>query len=296
MSLLMRRLIIIILGILAGIAAWPVAELILIYQADFPSYFVFITVLGAVFGMIMGLFFGSGEGITSSVKSRVKRGMLTGTLIGFLGGIIGFLAGQAALLLIGGYLMRSYKSFNSIGLPVSRAIGWAFLGVFIGMVEGFRAGSLKKIIIGIIGGLLGGLLGGLALEYSKYLFPQVVYSRLVGLIILGFLLGLFYGIIEKGLSFGVLRVLNGKLRGKEFLINQNRIRIGRSDKNDITLAQYENISDSHAVVKIKRGEAILANLDPKIPVFVNERAVKEHKLKMEDVIKIGSAKLYYKYE
>ena len=112
-------------------------------------------------------------------------------------------------------------------LPVSRAIGWAVLGVFVGAGEGVRAASLKKIAVGVLGGLVGGLVGGFALEYAALLFPQLAYPRLLGFLILGLAIGVFYGLVERGLSFGVLRLLTGPLKGKEFLLNQRRMNIGQ---------------------------------------------------------------------
>ena len=32
------------------------------------------------------------------------------------------------------------------------------------------------------------------------------------------------------------------------------------------------------------------------PVLVNDREVEEHTFKYEDILKVGSAKLYYRYE
>ena len=296
MSTLARRLIICCLGVLAGIAAWPVAEVILMYQRIFPSYLIFSIVLGAAFGFILGAFFGSFAGITSSVKPRIGSGAITGALVGLVGGAAGFFIGQGVLFLAGELLFSSYKSFNRIGLPVARAIGWGFLGIFVGMTEGIRAGSLKKIQVGILGGFIGGIPGGFALEYSRLLFPEIIYARLAGFIILGLLIGFFYSLVEKRLAYGVLRVLNGCFKGKEFLIAQKKLKIGKSAKNEISLADYAEVADVHAVLLIKGHDLLLKPADPKFPVHVNEDKITEHPLKYEDVIKIGSARLYYKLE
>ena len=296
MTTLVRRLIILALGILAGVCVWPVAELILYFQAGFPSYLVFLALLGAAFGALMGVFFGSAEGISSRIKSRIPVGMLLGALVGCLGGAAGFLAGQAALWFIGENFMRSYGNFQWVVLPVSRAIGWAVLGVFVGAVEGIRARSAKKILVGILGGFLGGLAGGFALEYARLLFPQIAVYRLIGLVILGLAIGLFYGLIEHGMAFGIIRMLTGGLKGKEFLLNQGRMRIGRSKRNEIALPAYADLADRQAQIRIVKGEVVLTNLEPKLPMLVNEQKVQEQRLKLGDVIKIGSAKIFFKYE
>ncbi len=294
MTTLARRLLLLALGALAGLVSWPVAELILSFQAGFPSYLVFLACLGAIVGALMGAFFGAAEGITSRIKARIPGGMLLGAVVGLIGGAVGMLVGQAALWLIGGAFLPSSSDFRWVVLPVSRAVGWGVLGVFVGAGEGVRAVSPKKIGVGILGGLVGGLIGGFALEYSRLAFPALPLSRLIGLVILGICIGLFYGMIEQGMSFGVLRVLTGSLKGKEFLINQGRMRIGRARRNEIALPTYEELADLQARLRVRRGEAVLTNVEPKLPVLVNEARIQEKKLKLGDVIKMGSAKLFYK--
>jgi hypothetical protein len=166
----------------------------------------------------------------------------------------------------------------------------------VGLAEGIRAGSAKKTGIGLLGGLIGGLIGGFALEYSRLYMPQNIPARLIGLIILGFAIGLFYGIIERSMAFGVLRVLNGRLKGKEYILNENRIRIGKARRNQITLEPYDDLAERQAEIRFRKGEALLTNLESANPVLVNDQPVKEARLKYEDVLKIGSAKLFYRYE
>ncbi len=295
MTTVNSKIIILALGLLAGIAAWPAAELILYVQGGFPSYLAFLALLGAAVGALMGALFGAAEGITSRIKKRIPTGMLLGALVGCIGGALGTLVGQAALWLIGGVVLPSYRNTQWIVLPVSRAIGWAVVGAFVGAGEGVRALSPKKIVVGVLGGLLGGLVGGFALEYSRVLVPGFAFFRLLGLVILGLGIAFFYGLIEEGMSFGVLRILTGELKGKEFLLTERRIRIGRSARNEIALPAYSDLADVQADVRIRKGEPVLTNLEPRVAVLVNEEKVKEKKLKLGDVIRIGSAKIFYKY-
>ncbi len=296
MSTTIKKLYLCLIGMIAGLASWPFAEASIYFQSYFPSYLIFSIFLGLIFGLIMGLFFSSSEGIIQHDAGKVMKGMVAGALFGIIGGVLGFLIGQTVLFLIGDKFIHSKINFDLIGLPISRAIGWAILGIFIGITDGVRAGSSKKIKIGLIGGLLGGLLGGLALEYSRFLIPDFLFARLIGLLIFGLFIGLFYGFIEKQLSMGVLYLLNGKYKGKEYLVNQGRIKIGSSKKNDITLNEYEQIDDNHAKLYIKKDELFIKNLSQKNPVKVNDDIINEHKLKLEDVIKIGEAKFLYKYK
>ncbi len=293
MSVLIRRLILCGLGLLAGLAAWPLTEWVLFRQGSFPSYLLFSTVLGIVFGLFLGAFFGSSEGIFTSVPSRIVRGALTGAAAGLVGGIVGFLVAQAALFLAGEVLLASYRRVQQVGIPLARAAGWAILGIFVGAAEGVRSRSARRIGIGVLGGLIGGFLGGLALEYARVLFPAIAFARLAGLVLFGLLLGFFYGLVERRLAFGVLHVLNGALRGKEYLISQGRMRIGAAERNDVRLEGYAGVADEHAALRLRRDDVVIRRLDPRFPVQVNEEPVDEQPLRMEDVIRIGSAKFIY---
>ncbi|NQU65936.1 MAG: phosphopeptide-binding protein [SAR324 cluster bacterium] len=296
MSTLMRKLVFGIIGLLAGLAAWPAAELILTFQSAFPTYLVFTVTLGVFFGGIMGGFLGSVEGITLSIRSRILPGIITGILVGAVGGAVGFLIGQGALFLVSDMFFHSNKTLHTYGIPIARTIGWGFLGFFIGTVEGVRARSWMKIKVGMLGGIAGGLMGGFVIEYLRILYPHFAYTRLIGLLILGFLIGLFYGLFEKRFSQGMLKLLNGKLKGKEYLLVQKAIRVGTSEKTDIQLTGYRNVADIHALLKSVKGEIVIKNVKPENRVLVNELNITEEKLKFEDVVQIGTAKFLFLYK
>ncbi len=296
MSTTVRRLIICALGVLGGLCTWPVAEAILATQGSFPSYLLFLAVLGAVTGAVIGAFFGAAEGITSRIKPRIAVGMLLGGAVGCVGGAVGLLVGQAALWIIGESFLRSSASFRLVVLPVSRAIGWGALGIFIGAGEGVRAASARKIWVGVLGGLAGGLVGGFALEYARVLSPAFIWWRLLGFVILGLSISVLYALIESGMSLGVLRVLTGPMKGKEYLLNQNRLRLGRSRRNEIALPGYEDLAELQARIRIRKGEVMLSSVAPRPSILVNEKKVEETRLKLGDVIHIGSVRLFYRYE
>jgi hypothetical protein len=288
-----KRLIICIVGILAGVTVWPATELLLHFQALFTSYLLFIAIQGVLLGVILGAYFGSVEGIFTYDRGKMVKGGVIGLLFGAAGGVVGVTVGQAVLFLIGRILFDSHKDFNNIALPVARAVGWAFMGMFVGMADGFRARSVKKIGIGILGGFSGGLVGGCLLEYSRFVFTGVPYARLAGLVFLCLFIALFYAIIERRLSFGVLKLLNGRLRGKEYFINQRRMRLGTAAKNEVQLSEYTAVTDLHARIAVKRNEVEIEAADPKSPLYVNDDPVTQRILKYEDVIKVGSAKFFF---
>jgi hypothetical protein len=297
-------------------------ELVLSRQEVFPSYFLFSLVQGALFGLVVGAFFGSGEGLTSKEKGKIVRGTLLGAATGVIGGVLGFLAGQGVLFLVVQKAFTSYRMQQLVAVPLARIVGWIVLGIFVGAADGLRARSPKRSMVGILGGLLGGLFGGAAIEYLRTFYPDLLYTRLIGLSLFGLLIGLFYSLLERGVSLGVLRVLNGSRRGKEYSFAQNRLSVGSGDRNDIVLRGYTGVEKRHAQFRIRGKEVYLVPADRRggpasgerkrqsgksqsegreaehgPRVLVNERPVeKERILKYEDVIQLGSAKLLYKTE
>lgn len=296
MSTLIRKLVFGFIGILGGLAAWPLAEVLLQLQSSFPTLLIFTISLGGVFGAIMGAFLGSSEGITLSIKSKIGPGIISGALVGILGGVIGFLIGQGVLLFVSELIFYSNKSLQTIGIPVSRVISWTFLGMFVGMAEGVRALSLSKMKVGVLGGIFGGILGGITMELLTILFPELVFSRLAGFMVFGFLIGVCYGLFEKSLSHGVLRLLNGALKGKEYLLVQRKIKIGKSSKADIQLSGYKDVAEIHANIKIRKDNVQISKATDQHRILVNEIKVSDQLLKFEDVVQIGSAKFLFFYK
>ncbi len=295
MSILIRRIYLVLTGLIAGTAVWPAIEIILRNQEQMNSYFLLSVISGMIFGSFIGAFFGTINGIVLRNRNRILKGAVSGMAGGALAGILGFLVSQGVLFIIGQYLLQNMRSFHSIGLPVSRALGWAVMGVFIGTVEGIRAGSVTKVKIGILGGFLGGLSGGFVLEYLVYLWPHIVIARFTGLLVFGVMLGFFYGLVESRMSYGRLTLLNGKYKGKEFIINQRSLRIGKKKSNDIVLSDYRHILNDHARLKVLKDELFIKPGALNGKVLVNDVQVNDHKLIRDDVIQIGNAKLIYRF-
>lgn len=176
-------------------------------------------------------------------------------------------------------------------IPLIRSLGWVFLGLVIGSIDGVRSGSGRRIGIGMSGGALGGLLGGLMLEFLTRLWNNGFLARGTGIVILGVSMGLFYSLFEYSRAFAIIRVLTGKLRGKEYVLNMRRTKIGSAAKAHIPLMEYAGVSEQHAVLTAGRDSVIIR--DAGGGILVNDQPVGEKELKYEDVIQIGSAKLFF---
>ncbi|HEB31463.1 MAG TPA: FHA domain-containing protein [Spirochaetes bacterium] len=294
MSLFMRIIFFGLSGIIAGILSWPFTELVIHYQETFGTLLVFNIVLGISVGLFMGGCFGASEGLISVSKEKIKNGIVMGMATGVIGGLAGFVAGQAALLYIGTTFFNSNLSFQRIGIPVSRAIGWATFGICIGVAHGIRSRSFGKVRNGIIGGFTGGISGGLAVEFIKIYSPGNIFARLVGLVLIGFLIGIFYGLVENRLARSTLSLLNGRFKGKEFPLTVRMTSIGRSGKTEIGINGYTNVADVHAEIKKVKNDFVLTDAGSKTGTFVNDDKTAGTKLRNGDIIRVGDAQFLYK--
>jgi hypothetical protein len=294
-SLTMRIIFFGIIGIIGGMLAWPFAEVLIFFQGSFPSLLVFGIVIGAVVGLIIGGCFGMNEGILSHSKSKLTSGLIMGIIIGIVGGVVGVVLGMQVGLFMGSSIFFAPAGFKSVGYPLARALGWAAFGIFIGIVEGIRSKSIAKVKNGIIGGFLGGFLGGIVFEYSLRLFvPDVLYARLLGFIVLGLCIGIFYGFVENKLAKASFYLLNGRYKGKEYLLNQHRMSIGREEQTDMTLSDYRMVAGKHATLQTKKNKVLLKDANSKVGTYVNDRRINEAELKDGDVVRVGEAQFLFR--
>lgn len=285
-----KNTIIILLGFSGGLAAWPVLELLLWKQSSFDSFLLFLLTATAVPGLFAGAFLGCGEGLIARSPGRVVKGALVGLAAGAAGGLIGGIAGQYLLNTI----IRLFPGYSPYLLTAVRTLAWTLVGLFVGMGEGVRALSLRKIGFGALGGFIGGALGGLILELLSAVFPSSL-PRLAGLLVMGTMIALFYTFFDRKFSFGVLRILNGSQAGKRYRINQRTMDLGSGNRT-IIFGDYENTGDREAELKIEKGIITIISDENDGKLFVNDKATKITQLKYGDVIKAGSVKMMLEAE
>ncbi|HSV57022.1 MAG TPA: FHA domain-containing protein, partial [Magnetospirillaceae bacterium] len=295
MSLVLKRVVMSVLGLLGAMMLWPVLRLIQHAQGAFPSYLTFTLAQGVALGLLFGALFGSLEGIVVSSRPKAFRGAAFGAIFGAGAGAAGTLAGQLFLFLAGDALFRSNSAKMGAGLALANGIAWVLIGTFLAMTEGMRARSPRKLIVGLLGGLAGGLTGGAALSGLQALAPGNPLSLLAALALFGFSLSLFYSLFENRFQAGALKLLNGHLKGKEYPLVSRRITMGSDPACDIVLSGYPEVRPRHAVLTLEKGRVFLKALGPGIPLQVNDRPVGDDALRPEDVVAAGKAKFLYGY-
>ena len=280
-----------LLGLAGALCAWGSMELLLL-KGSFPGGYLLLSVTeGAVLGLFFGFCFGTAEGILLSDRRRGIHGGLSGAAVGCGAGILVVIIIQAVLTaLINTGIFTSNTAENLI-LPVGRALGWMLLGAAVGAIEGIRSRSLNRTLIGITGGLSGGFAGGAVLEFAGSFWNSGFAGRGLGFLLMGGSIGLFYSLFEAVKSFGMLKILTGPLRGKEYVLNMKKTLIGSSKRSAAGLDEYSGLEKNHAVFISGRDEVIIESAEGE--VLVNDEKTDRKRLQYEDVIQIGSVKLLY---
>ena len=295
MSLQLKRIVMAALGILGAAMLWPILLTVQRWQSMFPSYLVFSLAQGVCLGFVFGALFGSFEGIVVSSRAKSFKGLIFGALFGACAGAFGVLVGQLFLFLAGAALFRSNSARMGVGIVVANGIAWVIIGMFLAMTEGLRARSPRKLMVGLLGGLLGGLSGGLALSALQMWKPNGRFSLLAGLALFGFLLSLFYSVLENRFQAGTLKLLNGPLKGKEYPVVSRKTMLGVDAACDIVLKGYPDVQDVHAALTLEKGKVYVRAVKPGARLLVNDGPAQDASLRPEDVIAVGKAKFLYGY-
>ncbi|MHB1001233.1 MAG: FHA domain-containing protein [Armatimonadota bacterium] len=311
MSLSSKVFLSFLLGAVAALVAWIIIDFNGFYRLEnlsdvdtLGNIFKQQAFVGATFGLLMGLAMGLVNGINSGSVMLRRRHIIWGGAVGLGGGLLGLLIGQWFF----GPIYQTIKQMEMVSAlgplafvfkVVVRGIGWGFIGLFIGLVQGLPIKSKKAARHGAIGGLIGGLLGGMLFEVVPFILPPLidnpgVISRGISMTITGASIGLFIGLVETLLKQAWIRVVQGKNEGKEYIISKAQTTIGRDELSDIALFGDRDISPMHALIESSApGRYVLRDSGNPIGTNVNGQRIQEYLLRDGDNIQIGSMQLEF---
>jgi hypothetical protein len=302
------------LAALVGIVlAWGVAELL-----DFPmrayratsesgveAYIgLWLAVLTVLFvAVLVGLDRAVG-GAGPEAISRVARSLIPSAILGFLAGF----AGEAIVIKVE-KSASYYTSPSSARFYLAQAACWALFGLAVGIVLGIIDRSPKTAVNGAVGGLVGGALGGLVFQvvnlhpnsmwtFAHHLGMSLSYrglghfSDLMGLLAVGLLVALVIGLIGTIRRDSWLRVISGRMAGREFTADRSLTRVGSAPQCEISLAGDPAIEPLHAQIE-ERGRQRSLRASPAAPVLVNGTSTTSYELKGGETIQIGGTTLVY---
>jgi hypothetical protein len=270
-------------------ALLPIRQLAARHQA------ISLVFFGIVGGFI-GLAIGAADGIVCRLPRRALIAGAVGLVVGFLGGFISGIVAEIIYAPLTRFAMHqnangSLSTFGFVIQIFGRSLAWALAGSAMGLGQGIVLRSKRLLIYGLIGGVTGGLFGGLLFDPIYMLLgsdkPSAQWSRLAAFLVVGAAVGAMIGIVELLARDTWLRMMQGPLAGKEFLIFKDIMKIGSSPSSDIYLFNDAEVSAHHATLRAV-GDACEIEGDDNLTItLVNGRAVRRSRLRHGDEITIG---------
>jgi hypothetical protein len=250
-----------------------------------------------VAGMI-GLFIGAADGFVCRLSRRALLSGAVGLAVGLIGGFIFNLFANVVYSSLNACAMRLMEaagSLSALGFMVQvigRSLAWSMAGAAMGLGQGIALRSKRLLLYGLIGGVVGGLLGGLLFDPIDMILlgpdkPSAMWSRLVGFAVIGLSVGVMIGVVELLARDAWLRMTQGPLTGKEFLIFKDVMNVGASPRSDIYLFNDPQVAEQHAIIRAVGDECEIEARQATYPVLLNNRSVPRARLRHGDNVTIG---------
>ena len=240
-----------------------------------------------VIAIMLGLFLGIGEGIFYGSSSKALK---NGAIGAGISAVMGFVSGYIA------QWMYSELLGDDPALIVSslvRGLGWAIMGLGIGIAIGLIKPEKRRIIYCGLGGLAGGFLGGFLFNFIMEIVPNDVVARAIAIVIMGALIGLGVGLLEQFAKQAWLKVIRGEFEGKEYLVFTGTTSIGSTGKNTIVLFKDKLIGPHHCDIVLEGSRYILVDQGTPMGTVVNGQRMTRQALKHGDTISIGNSVLVF---
>ncbi len=245
----------------------------------------------------IGLFIGAVDGLVCRLPRRALLCGAVGLFVGFVGGFISSILANVIYSPLNHLAMKQVgpEGLSSLGFTVQmigRSIAWCLAGSAMGLGQGIALRSKRLLIYGLLGGIVGGLLGGVLFDpIDAFLLgpekPGAGLSRLIGFGVIGLAVGATIGIVELLARDAWLRMTQGPLTGKEFLMFKEVMNIGSSPRSDIYLFNDSQVAENHAVLRAVGDECEIEAKQSTSPVMLNNRSITRARLRHGDNVTIG---------
>ncbi len=260
--------------------------------------------LFAIVGGCVGLTLGATDGVVCRLPRRALLGGIIGLLVGFIGGLLSGILANLAYAPLNQLAMNQASGVNDLTLfgfviqMIGRSLGWMLAGMTMGLGQGIALRSTRLLLYGFLGGIVGGLIGGLLFDPIDLILlggvkPSSHWSRLVGIVAVGASVGLMIGLVELLARDAWLRMLEGPLAGKEFLIFKDRVQLGSSHRAEIYLFNDPQVAGIHATIRAMGEQCEIENLSAEYPTEVNGRRFHRTRLRHGDRITLGKTVLLF---
>ena len=241
----------------------------------------------AVIALFVGLFLGIGEGVYYGSKEKALKYALIGALVSVA---IGFVSGYLAQYM---YAEMLADDPEDIMAALVRGLGWAVMGLGIGISVGLIKPEKKRVLFCALGGLVGAFIGGFLFNYVCDIIPNDVVARGVAIGVMGILIGIGVGLLEQFAKAAWLKVIRGEFEGKEYLVFAGTTSIGNNGKNTIVLFKDKLVGPHHCDIKLEGSKYVLIDCGTPMGTIVNGQRTNRHILRQGDAIAIGNSVLVF---
>ena len=258
----------------------------------------FLLLFPVVAGLV-GLAIGATDGIICRLPRRALLSGVVGLLVGFIGGFISHILAGLVYAPLSHLVSSQMKpgdthlsAFAFFVQMTGRGLAWMLAGMAMGLGQGIALRSKRLFLYGFLGGIVGGLLGGLLFDPIDILIlgmekPSAHIARMIGITVIGLCVGAMIGVVELLARDAWLRMTEGPLAGKEFLLFKDTMRIGASSRSDIYLFNDPQVAPQHAIIRTIGDTSEIDSNSPESMVLVNQRPTRHARLRHGDNITIG---------
>lgn len=241
----------------------------------------------AIIALFIGLLLGIGEGVYYGSSAKAVKYAAIGAGVSI---VVGFASGYLAQFMYVKLLGDDPSAFMSAFI---RGLGWAVMGIGIGLAVGLIKPTGKRILFCVLGGLCGAFVGGFLFNYICDIIPNDVVARAVAIIIMGGLIGVGVGLLEQFAKQAWLKVIRGEFEGKEYLVFAGTTSIGNNGKNTIVLFKDKLVGPHHCDIVLEGNKYVLIDCGTPMGTIVNGMKTSRHVLKQGDAIAIGNSVLVF---
>jgi len=222
-----------------------------------------------------------------------------GLVVGLVGGFVCNVPAEIAYAPLTELATKQSKDpafgLSTLGFVIQvfgRTVAWGMVGVAMGLGQGIALRSKRLLIYGLLGGVIGGVLGGMLFDPIDLVLlgpdkPSAHWSRMVGITVIGLAVGGMIGVVELLARDTWLRMTQGPLSGKEFILFKDVMNVGSSPRSDIYLFNDPQVAPEHAVIRTVGDECEVEARQPTHPVLLNNNAVRQARLRHGDTVTIG---------
>lgn len=284
---------VLLLGGAAGVWGAFLYECALLVQSVRNPAAIMALLPGAALGFGLGTFLSPIDEIVHRYSYRTLQSAM-------LGAVLGTLLGAGGLSFILWIAEQPYgRMEGGDGLAaIFRTWAWppillGLIGASIGVGSALAHANRARIVRRSITGLVVGFALGIPIAPLMQQFMNSAWVVMASISLWGALLAVALYWWEKRVARRWLRLLTGPGEDAIFPLDGMRITMGKSERNDIPLLNYQEIYPFHCTLRWRGDHYEIVDNEQGGMVLVNYRQVQEQALKRGDLIKVGSALLQY---